>query len=81
MATVVAIHRIVVSDPNAAFVHSGSYDKNGNAILHKSSLYVEPGTVFEFPDTQELVEMIERGSMRYPTPAEVALHKTISNGN
>lgn len=74
MATVAAIHAIAVSDPAAQWVHSGRFDKDGNSIMHKSSLMIQPGQVFEFDDGAELERLFSVGAVRQPTDAELALH-------
>lgn len=78
MATLVAINAIIVSDPNAEFVHTGLFDKDGNGIVKKSSLQIQPGQLFEFADGDELARLIDQEAARYPTDAELSLHQRLT---
>lgn len=81
MATVTAVHMIAVSDPAAQWVHSGRFNKDGNAIMNKSSLMIQPGQIFEYDDGPELDKLLSGGAVRHPTDAELALYNATGGRN
>ena len=75
MKTVIAVHKIGTSDPDAPLVHTGRYDAEGNAILKKQTLSILPGSFFEPRSEQELGHLLELGAVRLPTEAELLMHE------
>lgn len=75
MATIIAVHKVVVSDPTADLVFTGKYDTAGNAMFKKASLAIKPGAFFEFDDPIELERLISLGAVRHPSAQELALHE------
>lgn len=75
MAMVIAIHAIVISDPDQPDpIHTGRYDLEGNPVLKKISLKIKPGEWFDY-DGPDLPWLIENDHCRYPTESETALHE------
>ena len=74
MTRLVSIHAVVISDPAADLVFSGHYTKDGEPILRKSSITVEPSSFFEVDDA-EAERLVERGAARLPTEQEITLGK------
>ena len=72
MTTAIAICKIRLADPLAEQVHTGLYDKAGNAIIKKSSRVILSGQFFEEADAHSLAELIGMGAARLPTAAELA---------
>jgi hypothetical protein len=75
MATVITIHKITTSDPNAELIHTGRFDREGNAILKRTAKSIRSGEFFELDDPADLARLLEMGAVRYPTDEELALRE------
>jgi len=73
MTTAIAIFKIRMADPSAAFIHTGVFDTNGDAVVKKSSRVVHSGEFFDIDDADELAYFIKIGAARMPTAEEIAL--------
>jgi hypothetical protein len=75
MATVIALHRVTMSDPNADMIFTGAYDTAGNPILKKANRSILSGELFEVADPIELARLIEAGAVRYPSQSELQMQE------
>lgn len=80
MTTAIAICRIRLPDPSGDFVHTGRFNKDGNAIMNKASRDILPGQFFE-DDADSLAELIAMGAARIPTNDEIALRELATREN
>ncbi|SLJ88360.1 hypothetical protein [Novosphingobium mathurense] len=75
--SVVAQHKIITSDPDAPVVFSGQYTKQGEPILRKQVIEIEPRTLFEMDDTDpDFNRLIESEAIRLATDLEAEYGKT-----
>ncbi len=61
MIELVAVHAIIMSDPKVGMEVIG-FDKNGDAIVRKHSIRVEPGSKFVLEDEAEVARLIALGA-------------------
>lgn len=74
MPTVIAVHKITTSAPDAQLERIG-FDLVGNPILRKPCFSHMPGDFFEMEDGLELARLLEMNAVREPSEQESALRQ------
>lgn len=77
---VIALAKITVNHPTEEMVHIGGYDKNGDPIVRKACLIIEPGQFFEMADAAERANLLNMGAICYPTQSDLLLRGLETEG-